>query len=110
MIVVEIIIYDNVGGFCMADSVVGGDTGIVEKGVDHGDNDGFFGNVLIPIPTKDLSFGMSFATDAKSLWLHFWYRLVGNRSQYDRLFRRLSCKHVSINLDSLLTYENYLEE
>lgn len=76
----------------LAGSVMGGDPGIVKKRFDNWDNDGCSNYVPVSIPTKNLSFCLSFATYAKSLWLHFWYCLVGNRSQFDRLLCCLSCK------------------
>ncbi|MFS7945122.1 hypothetical protein Hanom_Chr06g00520341 [Helianthus anomalus] len=44
----------------------------VKKGEDNKNNDGCFSYVLIPIPSKDLSLDMSFATNAKALRLHFY--------------------------------------
>lgn len=71
---------------------MGSDPGFAKEGFDDGNNDNCFNHVPIPIPTEDISLDMSFATNAKSIWIHFWYRLVGNRSQFDRILCCLSCK------------------
>lgn len=73
---------------------MGSDSCIVKEGFHDRNNDSFFNHVLVSILTKDLSLCMPFATYAKSLRLHFWYCLVGDCSQFDRLFRCLSCKIV----------------
>lgn len=79
-------------GLLVTDSVMGGNPGDVKKGQDNGNNDGCISYVLVPIPSEDLSLDMSFATDAKFVRLYIWNCLVGNRSQFDCILCRLSCK------------------
>lgn len=88
--------------FFLADSIMGGDPGNVKEGQDNRNNDCCFSYVLVPIPSEDLSLHMSFATNAKSLRLYIWYRLVGNRSKLNCLLRCLSCKLKSLLLATVL--------
>lgn len=74
---------------------MGGSSIAFEEGINNTCNDNVLDNISIPIPPKNLSLCLPLATDAKSLWLHFWYCLVGNRSQFDCIFCSFTCKNAS---------------
>lgn len=62
------------------------------EGFDNRSDDNIPSNVSHPVLTKDLSLCLPLAPNAKPLWLHFWYCLVGNSSKFDCVFCRLTCK------------------
>ena len=75
-----------------AGGVVGGDTfSSKERICDFGGLNLAF-NIPLPISTEDLPLHSPSPSKCHSVRLHFRYRLVGNRTQHGRLFRRRSCK------------------
>lgn len=76
-------------------SIMGSDSGIATKRFNHICDDNILDHVSLPILTQDLLLCPPLATSAKFLWLRFWHRMVGNFSQHDRLFCRLTCNIVS---------------
>lgn len=75
-----------------AGGVVGGDTFSSEERLCDSSGVSFAYSIPIPISAKDISLHSTSPPKCYSLRLHFRHRLVGNRTQHDRLFRRRSCK------------------
>nr|GMD58037.1 cyclic nucleotide-gated ion channel 4-like isoform X1 [Ipomoea batatas] len=74
-----------------ANSIMGVDSGVTGEGEDGDGDDGVLDRLPLPIPSEDLSFRRPLTADAESLRrLHIRHRLVGNRSQHDRIFRCFS--------------------
>nr|GMD53238.1 cyclic nucleotide-gated ion channel 4 [Ipomoea batatas] len=72
-------------------SIMGVDSGVTGEREDGDGDDGVLDRLPLPIPSEDLSFRRPLKADAESLRrLHIRHRLVGNRSQHDRIFRSLS--------------------
>lgn len=84
---------------------VGGDTFSSKERVCDFGSVSYACNIPIPISTEDISLRSSSPPQCYSFRLHFWYRLVGNRTQHDRLFRRGSCKFL-IKCFYCLVYKN----
>lgn len=75
-----------------AGGVVGGDTFSSEERLCDFSDVSFAYNIPLPIYTEDISLRSPSPRECYSLRLHFRYRLVGNRTQHDGIFRRGSCK------------------
>lgn len=73
-----------------ADCAVGGSSRASEEGFNNSYYDSILNYVSFPISSQDLSLYLPLETHAKSLRLHFWHCLVGNCTQFDCIFRRIS--------------------
>ena len=75
-----------------AGGVVGGHTFSSKERLGDFSGVSFACNIPLPISTEDLSLRSPSPSKRYFIRLHFRHRLVGNRTQHDRLFRRCSCK------------------
>lgn len=77
------------------DCTMGGNSIIIGKRIGNASNDGVLDHLPLPIPSEDLPLRLPFTSNAEPFRLHLRNCLVGDCSQFDCLFRRLTRKFLS---------------